>query len=748
MCWLMLVAVGFAAAVVQVVVARELMVGFSGNELAIGLTMAGWLAGVAWGAASAGRYLTRRRAAVRTLAWAAGLALPFAGLAALALARLGRHLLLAPPGALVSPWSLALVTVSISLVVAFPVGLSFPPLARLVRSPSLAYGLEASGGLVGGLVVTWALTEGAGGVWLLVWTAAVVAGAVALAGGRAVALVAGLLAVLGVSPWPGALDRSLEALRLDAMVPSASLVRTRDTRRARVDVALHGGRTMILVNGQLVAVTPDPRAGLEEAHLACLAHPAPASVLLVGPGYSGILAHLLEHPGVSRVDVVDMDPGVPDVVAGLVPRVSALLDPRVTFVAMDPRLFLADSPQKAYDLMVFDVPDPVDTALNRMYTMEFFQLARSRLADPGVLVTSVSAGVNVLSREQALLSGSLREALARVFPEVVVLPGDRHRFLAGTSRGTVPKELDSWKARWAERRLGELGFTLSHLLAGLRWSRVEGLAEGLDAIAAIPNTDLHPVATFYALSLWSWRAGDRGPALIASLSPSHLGAAALVAVLLALLLTSGHDRAARRRAALLHMGTSGFAGMSVELLVLWSYQSRVGEVYSVLGALVASFMAGLAATSLVSARLMRESEPGWWRGALVDGGWLVLLAVAWGLSGWRPAGSVTVTTLAHLLAMALAGGLTGLSFPVAVEAYAEAAPPGRALPPAAAVDWADHAGAAAGALLIQAFALPLLGLGWTLLGLVGFKVASGVGWWRSAAPGTGRGPGAVTRKAQ
>ena len=54
-----LVAMGFTWVIAQVLLVRELMVAFHGNELIVGLALAGWLLAGALGSASAGRWADR-----------------------------------------------------------------------------------------------------------------------------------------------------------------------------------------------------------------------------------------------------------------------------------------------------------------------------------------------------------------------------------------------------------------------------------------------------------------------------------------------------------------------------------------------------------------------------------------------------------------------------------------------------------------------------------------------------------------
>ena len=119
-------AAGGLALTVQVTLLRELMVDLQGDETAVGLGLAAWLAGIAVGAGAA-RHLTRRRAD----RWAAlGFALlALAGPIEVIVGRLGRSALAPPPGELLPIGTAVALSLAILAPAGSLVGLTFTPLA-------------------------------------------------------------------------------------------------------------------------------------------------------------------------------------------------------------------------------------------------------------------------------------------------------------------------------------------------------------------------------------------------------------------------------------------------------------------------------------------------------------------------------------------------------------------------------------------------------------------------------------------
>ncbi|MFI7140676.1 polyamine aminopropyltransferase [Streptomyces massasporeus] len=125
-----------------------------------------------------------------------------------------------------------------------------------------------------------------------------------------------------------------------------------------------------------------------------LVHPAMTGphtrVLILGGGDGLAVREVLRHSGVDRVDVVELDAEVVRL-ARTDPALSALNehafgDPRVRVTTADAFGWLRGATPAAYDVVVSDLPDPGITASTKLYSQEFYGLARRVLAPGGRLV--------------------------------------------------------------------------------------------------------------------------------------------------------------------------------------------------------------------------------------------------------------------------------------------------------------------------------------------------------------------------
>ncbi|MDX2936831.1 polyamine aminopropyltransferase [Streptomyces ipomoeae] len=164
-----------------------------------------------------------------------------------------------------------------------------------------------------------------------------------------------------------------------------------------------------------------------------LVHPAMtagphARVLVLGGGDGLAVREVLRHEGVRQVDVVELDPGVVRL-ARTDPPLSTLNghaydDDRVRVFTADAFTWLRDAGPATsydYDVVISDLPDPGITASTKLYSQEFYGLARQVLADDGRLV--VHAGP-VASRPRAFwtVDATLRAAGLHTTPYLVRAP--------------------------------------------------------------------------------------------------------------------------------------------------------------------------------------------------------------------------------------------------------------------------------------------------------------------------------------
>lgn len=191
-----------------------------------------------------------------------------------------------------------------------------------------------------------------------------------------------------------------------------------DTVYQRVLIAesLGHGRILML-DGKLQSAESDEELYHELlVHPSMTFHPNPRRVLIIGGGEGATLREVLKHKTVETVTMVDIDAELIELskrYLGSWHR-GSFEDPRLKLQITDGREFI-EGDQNKYDIVIMDV---VDLDLNgpsrSLYTVEFFQLLKARLAAGGlVAIQSMS-----ISHMNSKGHGLLRRTLESVFSEV------------------------------------------------------------------------------------------------------------------------------------------------------------------------------------------------------------------------------------------------------------------------------------------------------------------------------------------
>jgi spermidine synthase len=729
--------IGFTAVVAQIVLMRELIVVFHGNEISLGVVLACWLLWTAAGSGLVGRWAVRTRSPRRVVAGLQA-ALAFIFPLTIMAVRAGAVAFGATPGEILGPGPMFLtsfVTLSLFCVVSgalFAVGGRLVAAERVLataEATSAVYLLEAVGSAVGGVVASVYLIRSlsAPEIALVLSTCNLISAVVLTitrSTKRAVIAAVGM-AVCGlvVVPYGG---RALEAVSLAYQWRGFNLVETRQSIYGNLAVTEgEGGVHTLYQNGSVLVTFPDPAAAEEAVHFALLEHPSPRSVLLIGGGVGGALAETLRHPTVEHVTYVELDPTIIRLVFQYqADRWKSLeRDPRVTMVYEDGRLFLERSDNR-YDVVIVNMPDPQTAQLNRVYTVEFFRRVSDHLTPGGVFSFKVTGAENYIGRELAEFLRCLNRTLREVFAQVVTIPGASIHFIAAGGEGSLTSDPAVLVERLRARRLETQYVREYYIPFRMTPDRMDDLRAQIAPVAGTPvNRDFAPVAYYFDVVLWSTRFHESYRRLFDAVARVGFGQiVSTLAVVLVIAVIVGRWRLRGRRrlraAAGSCVAAMGFAMIGLEVLILLGFQALFGYVYHQLALLIAAFMAGMALGSWWSQhRLARnrndDFSPRTARallGVQVVAVVFPLVLFAAMVLASRAEGTAGVFAVGQLLFPALAlmsGGLGGYQFPIASRIYFAGAPAAKSGP--GAVYALDLVGACVGAIVISAYLIPLFG---------------------------------------
>jgi spermidine synthase len=355
--------------------------------------------------------------------------------------------------------------IALGLGVAFPLSLDLAgsPTAIPARRLGMLYGVNTAGAVVGALVAGFIAIPAAGlRSSLLMATTALLLGAAWLTvrgplsyRGRIAALVpVGAVAVWMATSvgwdreWlaaggylysrfvPAGVDRR-------AALTAGTLLYYREGATGTVSVKTLTGERSLSIDGKVDASTGrDMLTQKLLAHLPLLLHPNPRQVAIVGLGSGVTLSSALVHP-IASVDVVEISPEVVEASTHFADvNRRAVDDRRTRLVRGDGRTHLSLTSRR-YDVVVSEPSNPWMAGVAALFTKDFFQTVRDRLAAGGVFCQ--------WAHTYDISDADLRSIVATfrtVFPDGTMwLAGDGDLLLVGSNAPLDPR-LDAMSTTW------------------------------------------------------------------------------------------------------------------------------------------------------------------------------------------------------------------------------------------------------------------------------------------------------------
>ena len=135
------------------------------------------------------------------------------------------------------------------------------------------------------------------------------------------------------------------------------------------------------------------------AHVPLLAHGAAKRVLIIGAGDGGVLRRVLQHRGIERAVMVEIDGEVIRLAKEFLPGIGgdAWTDPRAEVLVADGIDFVRHAPAGSFDVMIVDSTDPIGVG-EALFTDEFYSNAARVLGPRGLVVNQ--CGVPFMQAEE------------------------------------------------------------------------------------------------------------------------------------------------------------------------------------------------------------------------------------------------------------------------------------------------------------------------------------------------------------
>lgn len=666
--------IGSSGLIAQVLLLRELLVSFSGNEFIWSIILANWMVLEAIGVFVFGKVMDRLRNRFDIFVWLQllfSLCLPLSILAA----RSFKGWLGFGFGQNIGTLWVFFSSLLIILPVSFTHGALFSGICELANTIGKVYTWEIIGTAIGGILLTFFLIPHFNSfqiafflVFLNLCLCFIYFRQIGKVTKTALVLITCLLVSFFIS---GGIPR-ISQFSLEEQWGREQVLDSQNSLYGNITVTERADQLTFFYNGLPIVTAPFPDITFvqEFAHFPLLYHDNPKNLLVISAGAGGLLNEALKHPLV-KIDYAEIDPLIIKVLSSYNSAIirRELTDNRVNLVNTDGRRFLNQTKNK-YDVILIGLSRPADLSSNRFFTEEFFKLVKQHLLPKGILAFTLPGSLTYISPDLRDLNACVLAGLKANYRDIQVIPGDYNLFLAtdsGRLTGITPAlVLDKLNQRNIRTDI----FNLNYLNYRLDPARRVWFDNSLQKATTKINHDFSPYAVLESVILWNKQFSGFFAAILQSIKSLNFSSLAFGIGILAL----GIFLFLRRKGNRIELSvvycilTTGFFAMLVNLVLIFVFQVFYGYVYQKIGLLISSFMIGIAFGSILIDRILKNHRDA--VGLFLRIEWAILLFAMFlsGILFYAERLSLNSTFL-FILLLLIPGVLVGMQFPLAGKIY-------------------------------------------------------------------------------
>ncbi len=745
---LIILITGLSGLIAQVLLLREFLIIFLGNELSIGIILSNWLIVEALGSFLGGKFFSKKKEfeGFIVFLWIFSLFFPLA----IFLIRVLKPMLGYLPSEALGLRGVFLSSFLLLFPTSFSHGALFSLGCRLhskfsqrkdSSSIGKVYALETLGTLLGGLVFTYLLIPFFNSFKISFFLSLInIFLSLFLLNSKerfflSKFLGGGSFFLLLLFSFLIIKEDKINKFSLRRQWPKQEILYYKNSIYGNLCLTRYKSQFNLFSNGVVLFSLPTPDiVKIEElSHFPLLFHPKPCDVLIISGGLGGFIKEVLKHPQVKNIDYAELDPLVFEVaqkfLLSLVGR--EISNKRVSIKNLDGRFYLKIA-KKKYDLIWIGLDSPSDLQSNRLFTKEFFKEALLKLKEEGILIINLPGSLTYLNKELRALNSCILNTLREVFPYVRIIPSDGYNiFLASLEPYILRVSPLILSQRLRERNIKTSLLTKGHIEYRLSSYWQEWIRSSLKHDFKGVNQDLKPLGLFYALSYFSSSFSPGVNEFLLKFKNISVVRIFfwLLLFYLSYLVVSSRFKGCLRFNLFYLIFSSGFAGMIFSLILIFSFQVLYGYIYYWIGILVSVFMAGSAMGALFFSKYLERGRRGvlclyLFESLIIGFSFLLIFLLSYFYPYLEKAGSFLLIKGIYLVSCFFSGFFLGVEFPLANELFIERFKVTNLGYSAGFLYSADLLGGFLGGILGGVILFPILGAEKTLLIIAILKLSS------------------------
>ena len=677
---LSVITLGITSIVTQIILLREFLSVFYGNELVIGIILANWMLITGFGA-FLGKNINKVKNQPRLIIILQILLgiIPFITVFSIYYLRN----IIFTVGSMIGIIQILYTSFLFLLPFCLISGFSFTLLTYFISSKysinfiSKIYSLEALGSIIGGLIFNVFLIfyfKTFSSLLLLMIINFIAAFLLSLK--YKIRFTKYLIIVLSIFFIAISFHFNLDYLTKAKLFINQKLIFQKDTPYGNLAITSQGDQKNFYENNVLLFSTNDMVTNEETAHYAMIQHKNPKSILLISGGISGIMKEILKYD-VKNIDYVEINKWITKIGKKYD---SSLKNKKVHIINEDARLYIKNTTKK-YDVVIINLPEPTTAQINRFYTTEFFTELKKRLNKNAVISISLMSTLNYMSDEARQINSVLYKTLQQSFKNIIIIPGGKNYFIASD------KKLSLNIADLIEKKgINNEYVNQYYIDDNLLKQRSDYILKNLNKNAKI-NKDFTPIAYYNQLLYWL------------SYFKSNFKIFAVIILVLLIFVVANLN--------IINLGlfSAGFAGSSIEIILLISFQIIYGYVFQMTGIIITIFMIGLAIGSFYTHKFLHKATIlNYSKILFIIGLYSLLLPIVLLMLK----SEMLIPIFTHItfgILTLIISILVGIEFSLASKIQT-----GNTAVVTAKIYSADLLGAAIGALIVTTYMIPLLGI--------------------------------------
>lgn len=672
---------GFTSIITQIILLREFLTVFNGNELITGIILANWMLLTGLGALL-GRSLKKYYINFSAISYTHILI----GILPIIITFLIYFLrnILFPAGKMINLLEVFFTSLVLLSPFCILAGILYTVFAHLLSSIlksnviNKVYAIEAFGSIAGGILFNFflififktffSLTL----ILIINFTTAIIQ--FYIADKKVLAYISSFLTVLLTL---AIITTDLERMAIQLLYPNQELVHFKDTSFGKIVVTKTSNQYNFYENGNFLYTNNNTIQNEESVHYAMSQHAHPENVLLISGGASGMLHEILKY-NIKSVDYIDQNKNLIEVAELYTSNI--IRQENINIIHNDARLFLKKKSEKKYDIVLISLPDPTSVQINRYFTLEFFEELRVHLNEFAIVSISLSSVSGYLGEQSKNINSSIYSTLKLFFQNVTIIPGGKNYFIASDGH------LSTAIASLIEEKKIKNEYVNYFYLEDTLISKESKMLEDVISEDIIINNDFKPVVYYFQLQYW-----------LSYFKINYLTFFAILFTISVLIII---------RLNYLNFGlfVTGFTASSLELILIIAFQVIYGYTYQMMGIIITFFMAGLMFGSLILAERIKAMIKTYSLIQYTIG----IFAVCVTLTLLFLRSSILSSFLVHFIFVVLisiTGTLTGLQYSIASKLRTAS------ISHIAATSYAtDLLGSAFGAILVTSFIIPFFGI--------------------------------------